>query len=100
MHIAAKNPLFTRREDVPADRIAKEKEIASEQIKADPKNAGKPAQIIDKIAEGKLKSWFSETVLLEQPFVKDDSKTVGNLLQAAGLKITGFARFKVGEVKS
>jgi elongation factor Ts len=98
MHIAAKSPLYGRREDVPADRVAREKDIAQEQIKADPKNASKPANILEKIAEGKLKTWFAETVLLEQPFVKDDSKTVGDLLKAAGLKLTGFARFKVGEV--
>jgi elongation factor Ts len=98
MHIAAKNPLYARREEVPADRIAKDKEIAQSQIASDPKNASKPAQILEKIAEGKLKTWFAENVLIEQPFVKDDSKTVGDLLKAAGLKVTGFARFKVGEV--
>jgi len=98
MHVAAKGPLYPRREDAPADRVAKEKEIAVEQIKTDPKNAGKPVQILEKIAEGKLKTWYADNVLVEQPFVKDDSKTVGDLLKAANLTMVGFVRFKVGEV--
>jgi elongation factor Ts len=97
MHIAAKNPAFGKREDVPADRVAKEREIARAQIDADPKNKSKPPQILDKIAEGKLKTWFGEHVLLEQPFVKDDTKTVGDLLRTAGLKLGSFVRFKVGK---
>jgi elongation factor Ts len=93
MHITARTPLATRREDVPADIIAKEKEIARAQAAA----TGKPANILDKIAEGKLKTFFAENVLLEQPFVKDDTQTVGDLLKAAGLKAVKFVRFKVGE---
>src|SRR5438445_410586 len=58
----------------------------------------KPANLVDKIAEGKMKTWFAENVLLEQPFVKDDSKTVGDLLKAAGLNLVKFVRFKVGEL--
>ena len=58
----------------------------------------KPPQILEKIAEGKLKTWFAENVLVEQPFVKDDSKTVGQLLAAHGLKLVKFVRYKVGEV--
>ena len=99
MHITAKKPLAARREDVPADVVDKEKEIAQAQIANDPKNAGKPANILDKIAEGKLKTWFAENVLVDQPFVKDDTKTVGQLLQAAGLKVVRFVRYKVGEVQ-
>ena len=72
-------------------------EIAKAQLDADPKNAGKPANILDKILEGKLKTWFAENVLVEQPFVKDDSKTVGQLLASKGLKLVKFVRFKVGE---
>jgi elongation factor Ts len=98
MHITARNPVAALREDVPADRIAKEKEIAQAQIKEDPKNANKPAQILEKIAEGKIKTWFAENVLVDQPFVKDDSKTVGDLLKGAGLKLIRFVRYKVGEV--
>lgn len=98
MHIAARNPVSARKEDVPADVINKEKEIALEQVKNDPKNANKPANILEKIIEGKLKTWYQENVLLEQPFVKDDSKTVGQLLQGAGLKFVSFLRYRVGEV--
>jgi elongation factor Ts len=93
MHITAKNPLAARREDVPAEAIAKEKEIALAQAAA----AGKPASIAEKIAEGKIKTWFSENVLVDQPFVKDDTKTIGELLKSAGLTLVGFVRFKVGE---
>jgi elongation factor Ts len=98
MHITAVRPQFARREDVPADRVAKEKEIALAQIAADPKNASKPPQILEKIAEGKLKTWYAENVLAEQPFVKDDSKSVGDLLKSAGLKVVRFVRYKVGEL--
>jgi elongation factor Ts len=98
MHITFKNPVAGRREEVPADVIAKEKEIARKQIAADPKNQNKPANIVDKIAEGKLNSWLAENVLVDQPFVKDDSKTVGELLKAAGLKLGKFVRYKVGEL--
>jgi elongation factor Ts len=94
MHITAKNPVAGRREDVSPDLIAKEKEIARAQAAA----TGKPANIVDRIAEGKMKTWFAENVLLEQPFVKDDSKTVGDLLKAAGLKLGKFIRYKVGEL--
>jgi elongation factor Ts len=98
MHITARNPSFGRREEVPAATVAKEQEIARSQIASDPKNASKPPQIVEKIAEGKLKTWFVENVLLEQPFVKDDSKSVGDLLKSAGLKFVKFIRYKVGEI--
>jgi elongation factor Ts len=98
MHITAVRPAFARREDVPADRVAKETEIAKAQIAADPKNANKPPQILEKIAEGKVKTWLAENVLVEQPFVKDPSKTVGDLLKAAGVKVVRFVRYRVGEV--
>jgi elongation factor Ts len=98
MHITATRPLYARREDVPADRLAKEKEIALAQIAGDPKNANKPPQILEKITEGKLKTWFAENVLVDQPFVKDDTKSVGDLLKAKGLKVVKFVRFKVGEL--
>ena len=98
MHITAKNPLAGQREEVSAEKIAKEKEIALAQIAADPKNASKPANILAMIVEGKVKTWFTENVLVEQPFVKDDSKTVGQLLRSAGLKLVKFIRYKVGEL--
>jgi elongation factor Ts len=96
MHITAKNPMAAVREQVPADKVAKETEIARAQ--AAEQGKGKPANIIDKIAEGKLRTWFAENVLAEQPFVKDDSKTVGDLLKAHGLKLVRFVRYRVGEV--
>ena len=98
MHVAAKAPLVALAEHLPQERIAKETEIANEQVKADPKNASKPANIIDKIVEGKVKAWVSENVLNDQPFVKDESKTISQLLAAAGLKLTRFVRLRVGEV--
>lgn len=94
MHITAKNPVSGRREEVDATTIEKEKEIA----RAQAQSTGKPANIVEKIVEGKMKTWFAENVLVEQPFVKDDSKTVGDLLKSAGLKLVRFVRFKVGEI--
>jgi elongation factor Ts len=94
MHITAKNPVAVRREDVPADVIAKEMDIARSQAAA----TGKPAGVVEKIAEGKMKTWYAESVLLEQPFVKDPTKTVGDLLKAAGLKLVRFVRLRVGEL--
>ena len=98
MHIAARNPVAALKEEVSADVVAKETEIAREQIANDPKNKSKPPNILEKIIEGKLKTWFAENVLVEQPFVKDDSKTVGQLLASAGLKMSKFIRYKVGEL--
>ncbi|HEV3258870.1 MAG TPA: translation elongation factor Ts [Gemmataceae bacterium] len=94
MHITAKNPVAARREDVSAATVEKEKEIAKSQAAA----TGKPANIVERIAEGKMKTWFAENVLLEQPFVKDDSKTVGDLLKGAGVKLVRFVRLKVGDL--
>jgi elongation factor Ts len=94
MHTTARNPVAALREHVPQSTIDKELEIARAQAAA----TGKPANIVEKIAEGKMKTWYAENVLHEQPFVKDDSKTVGDLLKAAGLKLVKFARLRVGEV--
>jgi len=100
VHVTAMNPVAARREDVPADVIAKEKEIALAQIAADPKNKNKPPQIMEKIVEGKMKTWFAESVLVDQIFVKDEAKTktVGELLKSAGLTPVKFVRYKVGEL--
>ena len=101
MHIAARSPLAARREDVAHEVVAKETEIAKSQVAADPKNQNKPANILEKIVEGKLRTWFAENVLIDQPFVKDTSKspkTVGDLLRAAGLKVVRFVRYRVGEL--
>src|SRR5262249_12617886 len=96
MHIAAKSPIVALREHIPQDRIAREREIALSQPQEEGKN--KPANIIEKIAEGKVNTWFADNVLAEQKFVKDESKTVAQLLGAAGLKIKQFVRLRVGEV--
>jgi len=96
MHIAAKQPVAALREQVPQSTIDKEMEIARTQ--ATEQGKGKPAEIIQKIAEGKLRTWFAEKVLAEQPFVKDETRTVGDLLRANGLKLVGFVRYKVGEL--
>jgi elongation factor Ts len=92
MHIAAMAPKALCREDVPADVVEKEKEIQKAQIIA----SGKPENMVDKILTGKMNRWFSEQVLLEQPFVKDDKKTVGKVLDEAGLKAVSFTRIQVG----
>ena len=80
MHIAAAEPRFVSRDEVPADSVEKEREIARAQAKNDPKNASKPDVVIDKIVEGRVAKFFEEAVLLDQPFVKDPAKTVGELV--------------------
>ena len=98
-HIAALNPAYMVTADVPAEVIAKERAILVQQIQDDPKNVGKPANIFEKIAEGKVKSWLSETVLFEQPMAnsaKYPGTTVGAALTKAGLKPTKYVRYKVG----
>lgn len=92
MHVTALRPRVLRREDVPAEDVARERAALAEEVK------GKPANIIDKIVSGKLDRWFSEFVLLEQPFVKDDKHTVAQVLNQAspGLTISRFARFEIG----
>jgi elongation factor Ts len=103
MHIAAAEPRYVSRTDVPADAIDKEREIARAQAKNDPKNANKPDQVIDKIIEGRLNKYYEEAVLLDQPFVKDPAKTVGDLVteKIAAIKenitIRRFTRYKMGE---
>src|SRR5262245_34709502 len=96
MHIAAAQPTpaAVKREDVSAQLLEQEKQIAKAKAEA----TGKPPQIAEKIAEGQMKTWFAENVLLEQPFVKDPSKSVGDLLKSAGLQAVAFVRYKVGEV--
>lgn len=103
MHIAAAEPRYVARAEVPIDELDKEREIARAQAKNDPKNANKPDQVIDKIVEGRLNKFYEEAVLLDQPFVKDPAKTVGELVTEkvakTGEKITirRFSRYKMGE---
>jgi elongation factor Ts len=91
--IAAARPLYLTRDDVPADVVEKERRIA-EQITRD---EGKPEQAIPKIVEGRLNSYFKDVVLTEQAFVKDQKTTIRQVLAQAGLTVTGFARFQVGQ---
>jgi len=103
MHIAAAEPRYVSREDVPAHALEKEREIARAQAKNDPKNANKPDQVIEKIVDGRLNKFYEEAVLLDQPFVKEPAKTVGELVTEkvakTGEKITirRFTRYKMGE---
>lgn len=93
MHITAMRPMFTRRDEVPAEMVETERRVAAEQVK------DKPEQIQAKIIDGKLDRWYGEFVLLEQPFVKDDKKSVGAFLkeQSAGLTVNRFVRLEVGD---
>jgi elongation factor Ts len=95
MHIAAARPVALTRADVPQDLIAKEREIAVEQAK----QTGKPQNIAEKIAEGKLNSFYSERVLLDQEFVNTDvfKGTVAAMLKAKGLELTKYVRLEVGQ---
>ena len=99
MHIAAAAPRWTRREDVPAAEIDKEKEIYRAQMAKE----NKPAHVLDKIIEGKLSSFYSQFVLLDQPFIRDDKLTISQLVANAtaktgeNIQVGRFARFRVGE---
>ncbi len=99
LHIASADPIGVNPEDVPAELLDRERRIAEEQVAKD----GKPENIRGKIVDGKLKKFVAERTLTEQPFVKDDSKTVGQLLKEASgklgeaISVRRFARFKIGE---
>lgn len=99
MHIAASNPLYVSREDMPEDVIAKERDILTEQAKT----AGRQEQVIPKIVEGRLQKYFQEVCLLDQPFVKNADLTISDLLKehiakvGENIAISRFARFVLGE---
>lgn len=103
MHIAAVDPKYVRREDVPEEDTNKERDILMEQLKNDEKNANKPEEVLQKIIDGRLNKFYEEIVLNEQPFVKDPSKTIGELVteKIASIKenisIRRFTRYKMGE---
>ena len=103
MHITAAEPRFVTKEEVPADVLAKEREIALEAAKADPKNANKPEQVFEKIVEGRVSKFYQDTVLMDQPYVKDQNISVGDLLRqmvsktGENVQIRRFIRFKMGE---
>lgn len=99
MHIAAADPRYVRREDVPTEALEKEKDIYRAQFA----QSGKPANVIEKIVEGKLDSYYSQVVLLDQPFIRDPAVTVSQIIADAtatmgeNITVSRFARFKVGE---
>jgi elongation factor Ts len=99
LHIASADPIGVNPDDIPADLLDRERRIAEEQVAKE----GKPENIRGKIVDGKLKKFVAERTLTEQPYVKDDSKTVGQLLKEASAKlgeaisVRRFARFKIGE---
>ena len=99
MHIAAADPTCVRREDVPADALEREKGIYRAQFEG----SNKPPQVIEKIVEGKLNSYYKQVVLLDQPSIRDPKTTIGEFVNAAiaklgeNITISRFARFKIGE---
>jgi elongation factor Ts len=99
MHIAASNPQWVQRDQVPADRIEAERAIYRDQLK----DAGKPPAVIEKIVEGKLGSFYEQFVLVDQPSIRDQKVTIGQLISSAIAKlgenvtIARFVRFKVGD---
>lgn len=100
MHVAAADPRYLRREDVPADVLDKEKEIARERAR----NEGKPEKVLDRIVEGRLTKFYEEVCLLEQPFVKEATLTIEQLVKTKvaklgeNISIARFVRYKVGDV--
>ncbi|MFQ3596807.1 MAG: translation elongation factor Ts [Chloroherpetonaceae bacterium] len=94
MQVAAAAPIALTRAEVPKDKIEKEAEILREQAQ----NEGKPAQVVERIVNGRLEKYYQEVVLLDQPFIKDGGKSVADLLKEAGsVEVKGFARFQLGE---
>jgi elongation factor Ts len=99
MHVAAAEPRYVTREEVRSEDLDREREIYRQQAL----ESGKPAAVVDKIVDGKIGKFYSETVLLEQPFVKDPDQTVGDLIIARvakigeNIKVRRFARYKLGE---
>jgi elongation factor Ts len=93
MHIAASNPMVVSPDDVPADVVSKEREIYTAQAA----DSGKPAEIVEKMIEGRVRKYLAEISLTEQPFVKDSATKVGKLLKGAGASVSCFVRYEVGE---
>ena len=99
MHIAAESPRYVRREEVPAEVLEQEKEI----YRALAQKEGKPEKVLDRIVEGRLEKFYSEVCLLDQPYVRDDQKTVGEIVKEAiaklgeNIAVSRFVRFQVGE---
>ena len=92
-HIAAMSPLYLSREDVPEDVVANERRIAEETAREE----GKPEQALPKIVEGRVNGFFKDVCLVQQPWVRDNKKTIGAYLEESGVNVKRFARFKVGQ---
>ena len=96
LQIAAAKPLYLVESDVPQELLAKEKEIMLVQMQGDPKNANKPKNILEKIIDGKMGKYYSEICLMDQPFVKDDSQKIAQVI-GNKFKVVRFTRFEMGE---
>ena len=98
-HVAAAAPIAVDKDQIPAEKVEQERRIYAEQVRA----SGKPANLVDKIVEGKLEAYFKEVCLLNQPWVRDDKRTVGDLVKEVSAKtgenvqVRRFARFMMGE---
>ena len=97
MGVASYNPQYLTVDDIPADAIAHEKSVQLEAAKNDPKLAGKPAEMLEKIIDSKVKKYFAEMVFMLQPYIYDETKTVEDALKAKGAKLLKIVRFAVGE---
>ena len=99
MHVAAANPQYVKREEVPAEILERERSIYREQVK------DKPAQVVDKIVEGKLNSFYEQVCLMDQPSIRDSKMTIGELVRQAiakmgeNISVARFVRFKLGEAQ-
>ncbi|MCP5142163.1 MAG: elongation factor Ts [Chromatiales bacterium] len=93
MHVAASNPMCIDESGIPAESLAKEREIVTAQAA----ESGKPENIVEKMVEGRMKKYVGEVTLIGQPFIKDPDTTVGKLLAAAKATVTSFVRYEVGE---
>lgn len=97
MHVSATEPLYLTREEVPADVVSKEKEMFLKEMEGE----NKPADVLEKIVEGKLNKWFSEVVLMEQPYIKDEDQTIDEFVKSKvsslgeNMQIRGFKRFSI-----
>jgi elongation factor Ts len=93
MHVAAIRPASVSKEDLDPETVAREREVQADRARQE----GKPEEIIEKMVEGRMKSFYAEQCLLQQPFVKDDSKTVGDVAAEAGMKVLSFVHWEIGK---
>ena len=96
MHIAAAKPKYLSKDQIPAEKLAEERDIVKTRTAADPKNANKPAEILDNIIEGGVGTFYKEAVLLEQPYIREPKQTVAQLIKGKA-EIKRFVRFEIGE---